>query len=248
MSEDPSKVDEILDELGFEDDTSGTSSESVGDADSNPDEDTEPADRLGRLHEAGAITDEEYELIRRHLEDNESTANEPGVNDTPVSQEFGAPITTSEGKDVDFSIVGVFEEVDTTELVMPEFAENLDEDDLPPQFQGGPGRSIICWQMYNHSNEKYEFSHDNLEQIGSDGIAYNQGENPLQEDRFQPGWRTEEWVDIAPDTRIKYASCIEIPVQLTGVKISGYQIDDHEIKIIDEMRFPKSDLPVKVDL
>lgn len=248
MSDDPDKVDEILDELGFEEDSSGASSDLIDNNDSPPDENAESRDRLTRLHEAGAITDEEYEVIRALIQDDGSSAEEPMVDETPESPKFGAPKATSEGKNVDFSIVGVFEEIDTTELVMPEFAENLDEEDLPAQFRGGPGRSIICWQIYNHGSETYEFSHDHLEQIGADGIAYNQSDNPLQEDRFKPGWRTDEWVDIAADTRIKYASCVEIPVQLSEVKISGYQLEGHEIRISDELRFPKSDLPVKVDL
>jgi hypothetical protein len=229
MGDNSGKVEEILDELELEGGNETESQESS-------------SDRLRGLHDAGAITDEEYEVIRAHVED------EKGGDSTSESPKFGTPIATSEGKSVDFSIVGVFEEIDTTELVMPEFAENLDEDDLPPQYKGGPGRSIICWQIHNHGNEQYELSHDDLEQIGADGIAYNQGDNPLQEEKFKPGWRTEDWTEIAPDTRIKYASCIEIPVQLTSVKIGGYQIGDHEIEITDGMRFPKSDLPAKVDL
>lgn len=235
MGDTSGKVEDILAELDLdeEDETRGQESSN---------------DRLSRLHDAGAITDEEYEVIQAHIKGDGSSADDQVTDLDSESPKFDAPITTSEGKNVDFSIVGVFEEVDTTELVMPEFAENLDDDDLPPQYQGGPGRSIICWQIHNHGNEQYEFSHDHLEQIGGDGITYNQGDNPLQEDRFKPGWRTEDWVDIAPGTRIKYASCIEIPVQLTGVKIGGYQIEDHEIKITDGMRFLKSDLPAKVGL
>jgi hypothetical protein len=150
--------------------------------------------------------------------------------------EFGKPIVTSEGTDMDFSIVGVIEDVDTTDLIH-EYGED-----------GGPSRTLVFWQIYNHSNEEILLKHKHIEHIGEDQIAYNRDANPLQVDNFGPGWRTENWEEIAEDTRIRYVSCIELPVRLGAVKVNGYCSDVHNIEITDEMFLPKSEAPVKVDI
>ena len=246
MSDDIGKVDEILDELDLGEGKSETAPEAVEDGETLVDEDTEPEDRLSRLHEAGAITNEEYEILQAHF--NSENGRDHKASEPAEAEPFGKPIATSEGTDMDFSIIGVFEDVDTTKLVLPDFADNLDQDELPSQFQGGSGRTLIFWQIYNHSNEEIKLKHKHIEQIGEDKIAYNHDGNPLQTDRFKPGWRTDNWADISADTRIKYVSQIEIPVQLVEVKIDGYCSDVHKINITDEMRFPKSELPVTIDL
>ena len=137
---------------------------------------------------------------------------------------------------MDFSIVGVIEDVDTTNLT-----HEYGEDD-------GPGRTLVFWQIYNHSNDEILLKHKHIEHIGEDQIAYNRDANPLHVDNFSPGWRTENWEDIAEDTRVRYVSCIEIPVRLGAVKVNGYCSDAHNIEITDDMFFPKSEAPVKVDI
>lgn len=246
MSDDIGKVDEILDELDLGEGTAETPTEPVEDRKQPSEEQKAPIDRLGRLHEAGAITDEEYEILQAHINSENDRTQE--ASEPAEAEPFGKPIDTSEGTDMDFSIIGVFEDVDTTKLVLPDFADNLDQDELPSQFQGGSGRTLVFWQIYNHSNQEIKLKHKHIEQIGVDKIAYNHDGNPLQTDRFKPGWRTDNWADISADTRIKYVSQIEIPVQLAEVKIDGYCSDVHKIDITDEMRFPKSELPVTIDL
>lgn len=244
MSDDQSKIDEILGELELPGNASEITSTSEERESATAFDDT--LDRLEKLHQAGAITDEEYDILQTYFSSEGSKNYEP--NKPIETKSFGKPLATSEGRDMDFSIIGVFEDVDTTKLVLPDFADNLDEDELPSQFKGGPGRTLIFWQIYNHSNSEIKLKHKHIEQIGEDKIAYNYDGNPLQTDKFGPGWRTDNWVDISADTRIKYVSLIEIPVQLAEVKIDGYCSDVHEINITDEMRFPKSDLPVTIDL
>lgn len=242
MSEDTGKVDEILDELDLGGDISGIPSESVDDDVAVSDDDSEPSDRLSMLHEAGALTDEEYEVLRAQLGNDDDEAEEVSSRDFPASPEFGIPIATSEGAEMDFSVLGIFEDVDTTKLATPGYADAVDQDELPPMFQGGPGRTLVFWQIHNHSDREIKLKHENFEWIGDDQIAYNQKNNPLHEDRLEPGWRTDK-VYVAPDTRIKYASGVELPVPLAEIKINGYCSDVHDFTITDEMRFPHSEIP-----
>lgn len=248
MSDDIGKVDEILDELDLGEGKSETGSESVEDKEPLADEDTEPEDRLSRLHEAGAITDEEYEVIQRHYENGESAEGEPASETTTEVIEFGESIATSEGTEVDFSIIGVFEDVDNSRLLVPDHLDVLDEDDLPPTHEGGPGRAIVFLLMHNHSDREIKLWNKEFELIGSDKIAYNQQTCPVNEDKLRPGWRAGNKVYISPDTRIKYACGAEMPVEVEEVRINGECADEHTISITDEMRFPNSDLPVTIDL
>lgn len=237
MSDDSEKVDEILEELDLEGSSVGNNGggQSQSAASHSPD-----SGRLEKLRDAGALTDSEYNLLKAH-HDGEGEA----INASP---DFGQPIVTSEGSDFDFSILGVFEDIDTSALTLPEFADALDDDDIPSQLQGGSGRTLICWQIYNHNSSEVKLKHKNIEHIGEDKIAYNYDGNPLQTDNFKPGLRTDNWVDISADTRIKYVSGIEIPVPVSEVKLAGYWSDVHNIEITEEMKFPKSELPANVDL
>lgn len=247
MSDDTDKVDEILDELGLGESTEETSPSNVTNSGQHP-EGSDSVNRLRSLLEAGAITEEEYEILLSHSEGPDSEDQGHGTGRVAESQSFGKPLVTSEGTDMDFSIIGIFEDIATDSLVLPDGAGALDKDDLPAQFQGGPDRTLIFWQIYNHSDSEIKLKHRHIEHIGADKIAYNHDGNPLQTYRFEPGWRTDNWVDISPDTRIKYVSRIELPVELEEIKIDGYCSDIHQIAVTDEMRFPKSELPVTVDL
>lgn len=231
MSGDRDMVDQILDDLDIQRDGADGEAGPSEVEDGPGEEELSTAERLARLHEAGAITDEEYDVLQSHLSEDDSSSSPPSE-----TVEFGKPIATSEGTDMDFSIVGVIEDVDTTNLTH-EYGED-----------GGPGRTLVFWQIYNHSNEEILLKHKHIEHIGEDQIAYNRDANPLHVDNFGPGWRTENWEEIAEDTRIRYVSCIEIPIRLGAVKVNGYCSDVHNIEITDEMFFPKSDAPVKVDI
>jgi len=231
MSEDRNMVDQILDDLGIQRDGEDGASSIEEEANAG-EEEASNADRLAQLHEAGAITDEEFDVLQSHL----SESDEEGSNSTSGPAEFGQPLVTSEGTDIDFSIVGVVEDVDTTNLTH-EYGED-----------GGPGQTLVFWQIYNHSSEEILLKHKHIEHIGKDQIAYNRDANPLHVDNFGPGWRTENWEEIAKDTRLRYVSCIEIPVRLGAVKVNGYCSDVHNIEITEEMFFPKSKAPVKVDI
>lgn len=232
MSEERDAVDQILDDLDLGGEATDSGDDSTGGQSESEEESESTTDRLERLHEAGAITDEEYEVLQSHLSEDDDTSS----SSSSESVEFGKPIATSEGTDMDFSIVGVIEDVDTTNL-NHEYGED-----------GGPSRTLVFWQIHNHSNEEILLKHKHIEHIGEDQIAYNRDANPLQVDNFGPGWRTENWEEIAEDTRIQYVSCIEIPIRLGAVKVNGYCSDVHNIEITDEMFFPKSDAPVKVDI
>lgn len=194
--------------------------------------DIESEERLEKLHQEGAITDEEYEVLQSHS----SVSNENSSSSSSGSVDFGKPISTSEGANMDFSIVGVVEDVDTTNLTH----EHLDE--------GGPGRTMVFWQIHNHSNDEIKLKHKDIEHIGEDQIAYNRDGNPLRVDNFAPGWRTENWEDIAGNTRVKYVSCLEMPVRLGSVKMSGHYCEGHDIEVTEDMFFPKSEAPVNVDI
>jgi len=252
MSDDFGKVDELLDELDLDDGAADTPT-SRGENRKQPiDDQPGTADRLRKLRDAGVITDEEYELLRAHHDSDDGLIEEESGSSSSDPQEFGTPLATSKGTDVDFSVLGVFEDVDTAKLTTSETAEfDVWDDvdvDFPSDNKGGPGRTLVFWQIYNHSSDEVTLKHKHIDQIGSDKIAYNRDENPLQVHHFEPGWRTDNWADISSETRIKYVSAIEIPVQLSEVKIDGYCSDIHKINITDEMRFSISELPVTVDL
>lgn len=251
MSDEPDKVDEILDELDLDAPSVETTPESEEEKNQTSEDHTEEPERIRKLHQAGAITHEELELLRAHHDSSEVVEDESKSSITG-SPEFGRPLTTSEGKEMDFSIVGVIEDVDTSKLTTREAAEYAVWDDVdvefPSESQGGPGRTVVFWQVYNHSNQERQVRHGNIDHIGEDQIAYNRGESPIREDKFEPGWRTDNWVDISADTRIKYVSAIDPPSRLESLKVDGYFPDVHTISITEEMRFPKSDLPVTVDL
>lgn len=247
MTDETEIVDEILADLEL--DGTNDSSLDQGDDETQPSEDpVSTSERLGRLHEAGAITDKELEILQSHLggDDGESTDGQSGATRTSAS--FGTPIATSEGTDMDFSIVGVFEDIDTTWLTLPEAADRLDERDAVSQARGGGGRTLVFWQINNHSDQEIKLKHRHLEHIGEDGIAYNFDGNPLRPERLGPGWRCDNWLDVTDNTRVKYVSRIEMPVTLAEIKIDGYCSDVHEISITDQMRFPKSELPTTEDI
>lgn len=246
MSEDTGKVDEILDELDLGGDISGIPSESVDDDEAVSDDDSEPNDRLSMLHDAGALTDEEYKVLKARSGDGDDEDEEISSREFPVPPEFGKPISTSEGSEMEFSVLGIFEDVDITKLATPGYADAVDRVELPPMFQGGPGRTLVFGQIHNHSDREIKLKHENFEWIGDDQIAYNQKNNPLHEDRVEPGWRTDK-VYVAPDTRIKYASGVEMPVPFAEIKINGCCSDVHDFGITDEMHFPNSELPVTGD-
>lgn len=246
MSDGNNKVDEILDELDLGGDTSEIPPESVDDDEVVPGDHSEPSDRLSTLHEAGALTDEEYEVLQAKLGNEKCETEEASSRESSVSSQFGKPIATSKGAEMDFSVLGIFVDVDTTKLATPGYADAAIQDDLPPMFQGGPGRALIFWQIHNHSDREIKLKHENFEWIGNDQIAYNQKNSPLHEDRLQPGWRTDK-VYVAPDTRIKYASGVKMPVPLAEVKINGYCSDVHDIAITEEMEFPNSEIPATDD-
>lgn len=248
MSEDTSKVDEILDELDLGEGKSETAPEPIEDEDVSGDEETETEDRLSRLHEAGAITDKEYEVLQRHYDTGETAKEEPTNETTLEPVDFGEPIATSEGAEVDFSIIGIFEDVDNSRLLLPDYLDVVDEDDLPATHEGGPGRAIVFLLMHNHSNREIKLWNKEFELIGSDKIAYNQQNCPVSEDKLRPGWRAGNKVYISPDTRIKYACGAEMPVEVEEIRINGDCADVHTISVSDEMRFPNSELPVTIDL
>lgn len=248
MSDDISKVDEILDELDLGGDATESSSESVEDGETVSDEDTESRDRLSKLHEAGAITDEEYEVLQAHFEENESPVEEPASDSTPETVEFGNPLATSEGAEVDFSLIGVFNDIDNSKLLLPDYLDHIDEDDLPPTHEGGPGRTIVFLLMHNHSDREIKFWNKDFELIGTDQIAYNQRDCPVNEDRLRPVWRAGNKVYVSPDTRIKYSCGAEMAVDVDEVRINGDCGDVHTIPVTEEMRFQKSEFPSTVDL
>jgi hypothetical protein len=237
MSDNSGQVDEILDDLELD----GSSVEDTG---ADPSQSTETgldnAGRLEKLRDAGVLTENEYEILRAHHNGEGGSITE--------SPDFGQPIVTSEGRDFDFSIIGVFEDIDTSDLTLADVGGVLSDNEAFSGLQGGEGRTLIFWQIYNHSDSETKLKHKNIEHIGEDQIAYNYDGNPLQTDNLKPGWRTDNWVDISADTRIKYASSIEIPVPVSEVKLAGYWSDVHNIEITEEMKFPKSELPANVDL
>jgi len=198
------------------------------------------------------ITDKEFSILQAHHTSDDEAVEEESGSSSSDSVDFGPPLATSEGAEMDFSVLGVFEDVNTAKLTTSETAgfdvwDDVDVD-FPSDNKGGPGRTLVFWQIHNHSNKEIKLKHKHIDQIGTDKIAYNRDGNPLQVHHFEPGWRTDNWADISADTRIKYVSAIKIPVPLSEVKIDGYCADVHEIPITDEMRFPKSELPVTVDL
>jgi len=251
MSDEPNKVDEILDELDLEGSAVETPTESMK-SEQTSDGQNEESHRLEKLRQAGAITQEEFELLQAHYSSDGESTEDQSKGASSQSQDFGSPIVTSEGTDMNFGIIGVFEDVDTSKLTTSKAASRDVWDDVdvdfPSENDGGPGRTLIFWQVYNHSRKEIKLKHKHINFIGTDKIAYNRDKNPLKVRHFEPGWRTENWEDISPDTRVKYVSAIELPVELERVKIDGYCSDIHELPITDEMRFPNSDLPVTVDL
>lgn len=148
MSEDRDKVDQILEDLDIQSGSTDPASGAEEEAEAGAEETTE--DRLTRLHEAGAITDEEYDVLQSHLsDDGQSGGSSSGTT------EFGQPLVTSEGSDLDFSIIGIFEDVDISELVY----RHIDEPDS--------GRTLVFWQIDNHSDEEitlynrdFEYAHE----------------------------------------------------------------------------------------
>jgi len=248
MSDDIDKVDEILDELDLGDGTSEAVPEPAENDPSPADEEVATEARLSMLHDAGAITDEEYEILQSHYDTGETVEEEPSAETASEPVDFGEPLATSEGAEVDFSVIGVFEDVDNSKLLLPDYLEVVDEEDLPPTHEGGPERAIVFLLMHNHSDREIKLWNKEFELIGSDKIAYNQQNCPVEEDKLRPGWRAGNKVYISPDTRIKYACGAEMPVEVEEVRINGDCADEHTIPITDEMRFPKSDLPVTVDL
>lgn len=245
MSEDRDKVDQILEDLDIQSGSTEPASDSGKEAETETGAQDTTEDRLPRLHEAGAITDEEYDVLQSHLSEDDTSYSPPAD-----SVEFGKPIATSEGADMDFSIVGVFEDIDTSKLTNPPIANAyfINEADMPTTEKGGPGRTLVCWQIYNHSNDEVRLKHRDIEFIGQNQIAYNLDDNPLIRDHFGPGWRTENWADITADTRIRYVSTIKIPYRLAEVKIDTRYAGSHHFKITNDMFFPHSELPVKIDL
>lgn len=248
MSDDTNKVDEILDELNLGEGDTEPPFDSKKAEEPLPTEKTETADRLSRLNKAGAITDEEYEVLQSHFESSESVEGEETTNTTSEVIDFGEPIATSEGTDIDFSIIGIFKEIDTSKLLLPDHLDHLEEANIPATHEGGPGRTIVFLFINNHSDREITLWNKEFELIGSDKIAYNQQDCPVNEDKLSLGWRAGYKVPVSPDTRIKYACGAEMPVEVEEVRISGDCADDHTISITDEMRFPKSDLPATIDL
>jgi len=242
MSEERDTVDQILDDLDLDGEATESGEDTRGEQSGSTDESTSTTNRLDQLHEAGAITDEEYEVLRDHVSEDDTGSSKPA--------EFGQPLVTSEGTDMDFSIVGVFEDIDTSKLTNLAFADmNIYDDvDMPTDNKGGPGRTVVYWQIHNHSTDEIKLKHKHIEYIGQNQISYRRDENPLQVDHFGPGWRMENWEDITPDTRIRYVTSIEIPNRLDQIKIDGYCSNVHSIDITDDMFFPQSEQPVKVDL
>jgi len=239
MTDESDLVDDILDDLdvsGNDDlDASSSSSQERADQDGLTTD-----ERLQKLTQAEVLTEDEYDVLTAY---HDRLAGRE-------QRDFGAPIYTSEGRDFDFSIVGIFDDVDTTLLALPEFLtyEQATSDDFTWENEGGPGRTVVCFQIHNHSSEEIMLKHKNIEFIGDNGIAYNYDGNPLLEEKLDPGWRTSNWEDIGPQTRIQYAAVIEMPVDLVSLKLSGYWSDMHEIEVTDEMYFPESDLPSSVEL
>lgn len=241
MADDPDIMTEILDDMKFDDDrvdNDSTDGQSLSENISNID-DLQKDERLEQLTEVGLLTDKEYDILTEYYDRTTSSGQ----------QEFGTPVYTSEGSEFDFSIVGVFQDVNTKILTLPEFLSVEEADDTETwDNEGGPGRTIVCFQIYNHSSEEIMLKHKNIEYIGENGIAYNYDGNPLVSDRLEPGWRTDNWEYIGPDTRIQYASVIEMPVIPDSLKLSGYWEETHEIELIDDLFFPKSDLPTSVEI
>jgi len=238
MSDDSEKVDEILEEL----DLAGASTD---DDFSESSTDTEPQskskDRLEKLRDAGALTGEEYNILKDHEDES--------LESTTESTTFGQPLVTSEGADLDFSLIGVFEDIDTTYLALDKDIARLDDEQIPSNLTGGSGRTLLFWHIHNHSNVEMTFRHDSIEQIGDDGFSYNQDENELSSDNFKPGWQMYHYINISSDSRVKYVSCIESPVSVSEIKLTGHDWSDvHSIKVTEEMKFPKSELPANVDL
>lgn len=248
MSDESDKVDEILDELDLGGDVTATTPESAKDEETVAEEETDSKDRLSLLHDAGAITDEEYEVLQAHFEGGESSGRNPESDPTPDTVEFGNPLATSEGTEIDFSLIGVFNGVDNSRLLLPDYLDHVKEEDLPPTHEGGPGRTIVFLLMHNHSDREIKLWNKDFELIGSDQIAYNQRECPVSEDKLRPGWRGGDKIYISPDTRVKYACGAEMPVDVEEVRINSDCADVHTISVTDEMRFPKSELPVTVHL
>jgi hypothetical protein len=244
MSKESESVEEILEDLklGIES-TEGNPSSSPEDGASQDLADTSP-NRLEKLVEAGAITQEEYEVLQSHG-DQQGAGNS---NKDSNSISFGEPITTSEGSALDISILGIIEDVDTSPISRPDYLDQIDEDEVPSDFEGGPGRTLAFWLLHNKSDEEVKLRNKYFEMIGEDQIAYKQSENPIHEDKLQPGWRAGNKVYLSPDTRAKFACGAEIPVSTDEVRISGKYIDDHSISVKEDMRFPESELPVAVDL
>jgi hypothetical protein len=147
---------------------------------------------------------------------------------------FGRPVVTSEGEAIDYSVVGVVRGIDTTELVGRYEGE------------GGSERTLVFWEVENHSGEELVLYHKGIEHVGADGIAYNSKENRLNGEAFEPGWRTGNFVEIIEGTRIRYVSCVEMPVRLDALKASGYD-GVHGIEVTDEMRYTGSAAPLRAD-
>lgn len=239
MSDDSEKVDEILEELDLE-------GSSTDDNISGPSQETETRSksrgRLEKLRDAGALTEEEYDILKNHGNDSaEPTTNSP---------DFGQPVVTSEGSDMDFSIVGVFEDIDSSPLTIPKTAKvaNLGDDQVSSLLRGGSSRTLICWHIYNHSDTNIEFDHDNIEHIGQDKFSYEDYDSEIGSHNLKSGWNCDNSINISAGSRIKYVSSIEIPAKLSEVELAGYWSDVHNIEITEEMKFPKSELPANVDL
>lgn len=185
---------------------------------------------MDELHQAGAITEEEYEILLSHT----SEGQEDGSAEGPT---FGERLITSEGADIDFTLIGIFEGVDTDPLTS-EYNENT-----------GGEKTLVFWEIHNHSGKALSYWHNEYFQyIGEDQIAYNMDANPLLQEKFEPGWRTEDWEEIADETRIRYVSPVEMPPRLDRIKISKLCSTDHTFEITDDMFFSESSLPVETEM
>jgi len=241
MSEERDAVDRILEDLDIGGETTESSDDVSGEQLDSRNDSASTTNRLERLYEAGAITDEEYEVLRSYVSKGEGSSEQP---------DFGQPLITSEGTDMDFSIVGVFENIDTSKLTNLGIADMnvYDDVDMPTDNKGGTSRTVVCWQIHNHSTDEIMLKHKHIEYIGQNQISYRRDENPLQPDPFGPGWRMENWEDITPDTRIRYVTSIEIPNRLAEIKVDGYCSDIHSIDITNDLFFSQPELPVQIDL
>jgi hypothetical protein len=107
---------------------------------------------------------------------------------------------------MDFSIVAVIESVDSTNFTY-EYGKDR-----------GPGRTLVYWQIYNHSSDEIQLKHKHIEHIGKDQVAYNQdAKSPHVATSVQAG-EPKIWEEIAEDNRLRYVCLIEIPVWLGAIR------------------------------